>query len=130
MRQAILAIANHLLGRTSSVSRILRGLMAWLVVLQLIGGMGMARAMAGAPETDSRYDAASLLAQSDVALDDFAILGPVGNDDSGDDPIHGTSVAVALPDRPSVLVEGQIAFGLCRSAVTRAIHHTGPPALS
>lgn len=131
MRQPILAIANNLLGRASSVSRILRGLMAWLVVLQLVGGMGVARVMASAPETDSRYDAASILAQSDVALDDFAIPGSIANDDSGDDtPIHGTSVLVAKLDRPSVPAEGQIAFGLRSSAITRAIHPTGPPALS
>lgn len=130
MRQPILAIANNLLGRATSLNRILRGLMAWLVVLQLVSGMGIVRVMASTPETDSRYDAASLLAQSDVALDDFSIPGPITDDGSGDDdPIHGTAVVVANVDRPSVPSEGQIAFGL-RSAVTRAIHPTGPPALS
>lgn len=131
MRPHILAIANNLLGRASSVNRILRGLMAWLVVLQLVSGMGVVRVMASTPETDSRYDAASVLAQSDAALDDFSIPGPIADDGSGDDePFHGTSSTVANVTPPSIPTEGQVAFGPPSSAIARAIHPTGPPALS
>ena len=109
----------------------LRGFIALLVALQLISGMGVARFISSALNTDSRYDASTVIAQSDTFSDDLSAADPLGNDGSSDDdPFYGASVIIAKDDRQSIPTEGQVAFGLRGSTTNRAIHPTGPPSLS
>lgn len=131
VRRHILSTANSLLSQASSWNRVLRGFMAWLVVLQLIGGMGAARFVSIAHDTDSRYDASSVIAQSDACIDDLLAADPTGNGGPGDDePFNGASFLFANSHHQSVPAEGQVAFGLPGSTIDRAIHPTGPPFLS
>jgi hypothetical protein len=129
-RRQILSIANNLLNRAAPVNRILRGFMACLVVLQLFSGMGVVRFMPSAHDTDSSYAASKVFAQGGISNDDISAFGLLGDDGPDDDePLLGTPI-IFNTHRPSIPAEGQVAFGLPRSTVNRAVHPTGPPSLS
>jgi hypothetical protein len=127
---SILSLALTLLSQ-AAWRRVTRGSLAGLVALLLICGMGGTRVTFAAHATDSVHDDLTVIVQSDTSIDDVALAAPAGGDGPDDDmPFYGTSVVLAAANGRSLPAEDQVAFGLCRSTIARALHPTGPPLLS
>jgi hypothetical protein len=101
------------------------------MALLLICGMGGARVTFNAHTTESVHDDLTVIVQSDASIDDVALAGPAGGDGPDDDmPFYAVSVVLAAANGRPLSAEDQVAFGLRRSTIERALHPTGPPLLS
>lgn len=126
----ILSLAFTVLSQ-AAWRRVTRGALGGLVALLLICGMGGARVTFAAQTTDSVYDDLTIIVQSDTSSDDVSLAGPIGGDGPDDDmPFYGSVVVLADADSRTQSTEDQVAFGLRRSTIERALHPTGPPLLS
>ena len=116
------------LSQTPSRSRVFCGAIALLVVVLLMCGIGVIELVSDTRDLDFIYPNSAVLAEEDTSEDDESagkFLG--GKALSAGMPSFGTSiVAVETLDR-SIAIEGQVAFGLRRGTIKRAIHPTGPP---
>lgn len=106
-----------------------RGAMAWLAVLLLICGIGVARfgvgVLAHFGDDDSR-----IVALNDTPNDDGGLLNLLDDDGQDDDAsLHAAAAVVfSRPVSNPIPAEGQVAFALRAGALNRAAKPTGPPA--
>jgi hypothetical protein len=101
-----------------------------LVVVLLMCGIGVLGLTADARDLDCIYPDSAVLAEENTSEDDESaakLLGSKGCSEAM--PLYGISVAAVDALDQSIPAEGQVAFGLRRGTIKRAIHPTGPPAI-
>ena len=118
------------LSQTSSRGRVFCGAIALLVVVLLMCGIGVIGLTADARDFDCIYPASAVLAEEDTVEDDESAVKLLrGKALSEGMPPYGTSIVDAVALDQSIPIEGQVAFGLRRGTIKRAIHPTGPPTI-
>jgi hypothetical protein len=117
------------LRQTPSRGRVFCGAIALLIAVLLRCGVGGTGLTHDARDLDCIYPDSAVLAEEDTSQNDESAVKILGGKAlSGGMSLCGTSVAAANTIDQSIPTEGQVAFGLRRGTIKRAIHPTGPPA--